>query len=62
MVERNVSPKHQPAIVGLEQIANAIQMLEVNCADSFRLRCFSALPFAELECFIFADVKELAGE
>src|SRR6185369_9786697 len=30
MIERNVSPKHQPAIVWLEQVAHPIQMLEVN--------------------------------
>ena len=62
MMQCDVAPKHQLAIVWLQQIANAIEMFEVNRADAFRLGFGLALPFAELERFILADVKELARE
>ena len=62
MMQRDVAPKHELAIVRLEQIANAIQMFEVNRANSLRLRFGLALPFPELERFIFADMKKLSGE
>src|SRR6266516_867110 len=34
-------------------------MFEINRANSFRLRCDLALSFAELESFIFTNVKKL---
>src|SRR4029079_13864537 len=62
MVECNVAPEHQLAIVSLQQITNAIQMFKVNGTDTFHSGSFSTLPFTKLERFVFADMKELARE
>ena len=62
MMKRNVSPEHQPAIVRLQQIANAIEMFKVNRTDSFSLRFDFALSFAKFEGLVFTDVKKLAGK
>ena len=62
MIERDVSPEHQAPIVWLQNLAHFVQVLKVYGADAARLCRFTTLALAQLERFVFADVKKLSGK
>src|SRR5687768_7067156 len=62
MTEGDVPPEHQPAVIRLEHVANAIEVLEIDCPYAARLCCFPALAFSELKRLVSADVEKLARE
>src|SRR5688572_437514 len=62
MVEGDVSPEHQPAVIRLEHLTNAIEVLEIHGPYAARPCRFPALAFSQLKGFISADVEELARE
>ena len=62
MVQRDVAPEHQAAVVRLQHFTHAIEMFEVDRAHAARFRGLAALPFTELKGFVGADVKKFAGE
>ena len=62
MMQRDIAPEHQAAVVWLKNFPDSIEVFEVNRADPFCLRFRLALTFAEFERFVGADVKELTRE
>src|ERR1044072_4734627 len=62
MIQRDVPPEHQLAVIRLQKIAHAIQVLEIDRADALGLRLSFALALAQLKGFVFANMEELAGK
>jgi hypothetical protein len=62
MIERDVAPEHQAAIVRLQNFAHAPEVFEIDRADAARFHLFAALPLAEFKRLVCADVKKFSGE
>ena len=62
MMKRDVAPKHQAPVIRPENFAHAIEVFEVDSADTFCLSLLFAPAFTKFKRFIRANMKERSGK
>ena len=62
VIQRDVAPEHQAAVVRLQNFAHAPEVFEIDRAHAARFHLFAALPLAEFKRLVSTDVKKFSRE